>query len=282
MLAKSFGELHYGLVSAPHHYGHKKRLISARDAKAPTCEATIEDKVLFPSYSTDIGPISTDNILAVLRDQLCNNAACNPPIGIKSGAMVVAKDDQYSKCEISIGLTDGVEAYAYRQGDPDGAAKDECTESFNGMIQIIQGEVKECYLVGSQENHVYQAGFRALNAHNASALHISQGKIIQDTLPSDAKMPDSNSTSQYHDSVLNNKDSPDSKTAIYVGCVVGVLALIVITITSVCCYKRKKAKKNKRRQRSGSQGKKKKRATNMSSTLVGSESGRSWRAAEVV
>ena len=37
----------------------------------------------------------------------------------------------------------GVEAYAYRQGDPDGDAKDECTESFNGMIQIIEGQVKE-------------------------------------------------------------------------------------------------------------------------------------------
>lgn len=135
----------------------------------------------------------------------------------------------------------------------------------------------------SQENHVYQAGYRALNAHNASALHISQGKIIQDTLPSDAKMPDSNSTSAYHDSVFSEKSSPDSKTPIYVGCVVGVIALIVIVVTSLCCYKRKRAKKQKRRQRSGSQGKKKKkRATNMSSTLVGSESGRSWREAEQV
>ncbi|EME86941.1 uncharacterized protein MYCFIDRAFT_210647 [Pseudocercospora fijiensis CIRAD86] len=281
MVAKSLEELQYELLSAPHYHAHNKRLISARNTNAPTCDTTIEEKVLFPSYSTDIGPISTDNILAVLRDQLCNNTACNAPIGIKSGAMVVAKDDEYSKCEISIGLTDGVEAYAYRQGSPEGHAKDECTQSFNSMIQIIQGQVKECYLVGSQQNHVYQAGFRALNAHNASALHISQGKIIQDTLASDTKVPESNSTSQYHDSVFNEKSSPDSKTPIYVGSVIGVIALIVITVTSVCCYRKKKAKKNKRRQRSGSQGKKK-RATNMSSTLVGSESGRSWRAAEQV
>lgn len=115
---------------------------------APSCQLSVQ--VLSTSYSTQKGPLSPEAILRLLRNQVCNDAKCEAPAGIDSYAVVVARDDFsiYKKCEISVGLANGLEGYVFRQSDSISDLQNDCSNSIDTMIDQVGGVAKECWWVG--------------------------------------------------------------------------------------------------------------------------------------
>ncbi|PPJ59900.1 hypothetical protein CBER1_08326 [Cercospora berteroae] len=186
---------------------------------SPSCQ--LAESVLATSYATQQGPMSPEAILRLLRNQVCNDNQCEPPEGIDSSAVVVVRDDktQYKKCEISVGLANGLEGYVFRQTEPIGELQNECSTSIDNMIDEIGGLAKACWWVGSHKNQVYQAGFRSLNPSGNSSLHMQQHISITGTL-ADASPPG-------QVEVEHKGSTPKQVIPIVVGVAVGVLCIII-------------------------------------------------------
>jgi hypothetical protein len=75
---------------------------------------------------------------------------CEAPAGIDPTAVVVIKDEVsvYKTCEVSVGLGGGLEGYVYRQTEPVGVLRDECSTSIDNMIDSIGALTKQCWWVG--------------------------------------------------------------------------------------------------------------------------------------
>ncbi|KAF2210540.1 hypothetical protein CERZMDRAFT_99160 [Cercospora zeae-maydis SCOH1-5] len=191
----------------------------ATPISSPSCQ--LSDQVLATSYATEQGPMSPDAILQLLRNQVCNDGLCQAPQGIDPSAVVVARDDVslYKKCEISVGLANGLEGYVFRQTEPFGELQNECSTSIDNMIDDIGTLAKACWWVGTHTNQVYQAGFRSLNPTDSSSLHMQQHIAIAGTL-ADASPPG-------EVQITRQGSTPKQVIPIVVGVAVGVLCIAI-------------------------------------------------------
>ncbi|KAI5360709.1 hypothetical protein Slin15195_G086250 [Septoria linicola] len=244
---------------------------------SPSCQ--LSDKVLSTSYATPQGPLSPEAILRLLRNQICNDAKCEAPDAINRDAVVVARDDFsiYKKCEISVGLANGLEGYVFRQTEPIGELQNECSESIDNMIDEIGGVAKECWWVGSHKNQVYQAGFRHLNPIGNNSLHMQNNTKIVRFLADAAPSTDVE--------VKHKGKTPKGTIPIVVGVVGGVI-LIILSLVIFLIWKRNKRERQRWRAALERRARRKAKkhghgggptASGHSTTLLGSLTGnKSW------
>jgi hypothetical protein len=89
------------------------------------------------AFQAEDGPISPKEILHRIRLKVCQGS-CSGPMGVPPSAVVVIRNDDSTNCEVSVGVSDALEAFArieFNTGyTPLSDALDQCQESYGYII----------------------------------------------------------------------------------------------------------------------------------------------------
>ena len=105
----------------------------ARPISQPSCPP---HGILAPipqNLSTTDGSVSPNDLLYRIRQTVCNGS-CLAPQGVPSNDVAIAQSGT-DYCEISVGVTNTLEAYVYSKTPPVGAEQQECWNSTQSIIQ---------------------------------------------------------------------------------------------------------------------------------------------------
>lgn len=160
----------------------------------PMCRAQANLGSVPQNLTITDGQVSPNSLLYRIRQMVCNGT-CSVPQGVPPSDVAIVA---HNGCEISIGVTNTLEAWIASTFPPVGVEQQECWNSTQSIIeQCVQNQANTGWWNGDHIYQFYQAGFRPLN--DPGSIHVSSFSssitaILTSTIPS--KAASSSSTSQ--------------------------------------------------------------------------------------
>ena len=102
----------------------------AKPVSQPSCR-TLKLGPIPQNLSTTDGQLSPNSLLYHIRQMVCNGS-CSAPQGLPLSVVAIVKN---SACEISVGVTNGLEGYVYSSFPPAGVEQQECWNSTQAIIE---------------------------------------------------------------------------------------------------------------------------------------------------
>lgn len=107
----------------------------AQPESQPRCRAQANLDPIPQNLSMTDGQVSPNSLLYRIRQMVCNGT-CSVPQGAPSSDVAIAESGyQRGYCEISIGVTNALEAYIYSTFPPVGVEQQECWNSTQNIIE---------------------------------------------------------------------------------------------------------------------------------------------------
>jgi hypothetical protein len=132
--------------------------------QSPGCKTDVLNGTIPKGVIIDNGAISSTEVLYTIRSVLCTDV-CEIPPGIPAAAATTQQSDGAVACEISVAISDAIEAWGYRGTLPDGVEAQECWDSTAYIIDrcIVNANKTTGWWNGDHVYQFYQLGFRPLN-----------------------------------------------------------------------------------------------------------------------
>lgn len=99
----------------------------------PVCRVQDNLGSIPQNLSTTDGQVSPNSLLYRIRQMVCNGT-CSIPQGIPSDDVAISQSDT-DYCDISVGVTNTLEAWAYTKFPPTGVEQQECWNSTQNIIE---------------------------------------------------------------------------------------------------------------------------------------------------
>lgn len=148
------------------------------------------------NLSTTDGQVSPNSLLYRIRQMVCNST-CSNPQGIPSNDVAISQSNT-DYCEISVGVTNTLEAWVYTKFPPTGVEQQECWNSTQNIIErCVQNQANTGWWNGDHWYQFYQLGFRPLN--DPGSIHVSSSSssitaFLTTTTASEVSSPSSTSS----------------------------------------------------------------------------------------
>lgn len=112
----------------------------AKPVSQPACRVQANLGPIPQNLSMTDGQVSPNRLLYRMRQMVCNGT-CSVPQGAPSSDVVIA---QNGYCEISIGVTESLEAWVFSNFPPVGVEQQECWDSTKNIIdQCIRNQAND-------------------------------------------------------------------------------------------------------------------------------------------